>query len=208
MAAKPTIRRHWFPLLLLLFLVALGIWARLSRVEPGAPAGSAGEWTVVESCEFMPGRYHDGDSFHVLAGRKEYVFRLYFVDAPETDRRFGRAAEQAEYWGLSEEDVLGAGGEAAELARRLLEEGDVTVATKWRKTGGGSSMPRYYAVVTAGGRDLAQELVDSGLARVRGAKADLPDGTLAEDVERSLREAEARAKARGAGAWGRREGGL
>jgi hypothetical protein len=43
------------------------------------------DWTVLENCRFILNPANDGDSFHVSAGNKEYIFRLYLVDAPETE---------------------------------------------------------------------------------------------------------------------------
>jgi hypothetical protein len=43
------------------------------------------DWIVLEDCRLIPNPANDGDSFHVSAGEKEYLFRLYLVDAPETD---------------------------------------------------------------------------------------------------------------------------
>jgi endonuclease YncB( thermonuclease family) len=46
----------------------------------------------------MPHASNDGDSFRVHCPEKEFIVRLYFVDAPETNLRCpDRAREQAEY---------------------------------------------------------------------------------------------------------------
>jgi endonuclease YncB( thermonuclease family) len=42
-------------------------------------------WIILKDCRFIANPANDGDSFHVSVGDKEYLFRLYFVDAPETD---------------------------------------------------------------------------------------------------------------------------
>ena len=44
-----------------------------------------GKWVALTNCRYLPNPANDGDSFHVAAGNKKYLFRLYFVDAPETD---------------------------------------------------------------------------------------------------------------------------
>ena len=41
---------------------------------------------TLNNCQYLPNRANDGDSFHVRANGKEYIFRLYYVDAPETDK--------------------------------------------------------------------------------------------------------------------------
>lgn len=42
-------------------------------------------FTRYEGCEFVPTKYADGDSLLVRVGKDEFVFRLYCVDAPESD---------------------------------------------------------------------------------------------------------------------------
>ncbi len=49
---------------------------------------SAKEWTKLQGCTLLANPSNDGDSFHVRHDGKEYIFRLYFVDAPETETRF------------------------------------------------------------------------------------------------------------------------
>ena len=49
-------------------------------------------------------------------GEEEHVFRLYFVDAPESDNRFPeRNAEQAAYFGITPEQSVEAGREAKDF---------------------------------------------------------------------------------------------
>ena len=43
---------------------------------------------TLDNCVLVMNRFSDGDSFHVSAKGKEYIFRLYFVDAPETDAEY------------------------------------------------------------------------------------------------------------------------
>jgi len=57
------------------------------------------DWIVLKDCRLIPNPANDGDSFHVSAGEKEYLFRLYLVDAPETDEMTPRRLiEQAKYF--------------------------------------------------------------------------------------------------------------
>ena len=61
----------------------------------------------------------DADSFHVRANGKEYIFRLYFVDAPETDMSFAdRVSEQAKYFRLKPEQTITLGEHAEALHAR------------------------------------------------------------------------------------------
>jgi hypothetical protein len=58
------------------------LWA--TAIFVGAREGSK-DWIVLENCRLLPNAANDGDSFHVSVNGKDYRFRLYFVDAPETD---------------------------------------------------------------------------------------------------------------------------
>ena len=63
-------------------------WLRLFAAISAflAPTLHAGEpWVTLSDCHYVPNNSNDGDSFHVKAGEKEYIFRLYFVDAPEIE---------------------------------------------------------------------------------------------------------------------------
>ena len=71
--------------------------------------------------EFLDTAYSDGDSFRMRVGGEEHVFRLYFVDTPESDSRFPeRNAEQAAYFGITPEQSVQAGKEAREFVRKTL----------------------------------------------------------------------------------------
>ena len=62
-------------------------------------------WVTYKDCRYLPNVANDGDSFHVRAAGREYIFRLYFVDAPETDMRIpDRVAEQAKYFHVTIQD--------------------------------------------------------------------------------------------------------
>ena len=68
------------------------LWATTVAVD--AREGSK-DWIVLENCRLIVNPANDGDSFHVSVGEKEYIFRLYLVDAPETDEMNpGRLVEQ------------------------------------------------------------------------------------------------------------------
>src|SRR5439155_1807394 len=77
----------------------VALWAAV--VTLAARDGSK-QWIVLNNCRLIANAANDGDSFHVSAGEKEYIFRLYLVDAPETDEMTpGRLVEQANYFGIS-----------------------------------------------------------------------------------------------------------
>jgi hypothetical protein len=44
----------------------------------------AEEWQTLRNCRLVPNEWNDGDSFHVSHQGQEYIFRLYFADAPES----------------------------------------------------------------------------------------------------------------------------
>ena len=64
-------------------LVAVAILLTAS-VDLAARDGTK-DWVVLENCRLIRNPANDGDSFHASVGEKEYIFRLYLVDAPETD---------------------------------------------------------------------------------------------------------------------------
>ncbi len=169
-----------------------------------ASAASAGKWDKLENCRLLSEEYMDGDSFHVQHGLKDYIFRLYFVDAPETDATLkDRIADQAGYFGISKTQVKQYGRRARLFTEEQLR-GGFTVYTQWQDAQGDSGQQRFYAVVKIGSDDLASLLVEEGLARVYGASADLPDGRNINTVFDQLRQLETRAKQKKRGAWGAR----
>ena len=71
-----------------LFVIALCITAFTSLAqEPAITPKHSRHFTRYEGCEFVPTKYADGDSFKVRIGADEFVLRLYYVDAPESDER-------------------------------------------------------------------------------------------------------------------------
>ena len=141
----------------------------------------ADQWQTIKNCQLIPNPSNDGDSFHVRTDGKEFLFRLYFVDTPEseTDRDVAaRVAEQAKHFGLTEQQSIQGGIKAKEFTKRILSQ-PFTVITKWQKALGRSKLQRYYAVVMANGGkdDLAELLVKAGMARAHGLKVhDAPRG--------------------------------
>jgi endonuclease YncB( thermonuclease family) len=161
----------------------------------------AAGWRVKEDCRLVPNPANDGDSFHAKSGRSTYIFRLYFVDAPETDRLVPeRVAEQASYWGIAEDDVLRTGREAARFAEDFLKDG-FTVHTKFTDAMGRSEKDRIYGWVEARGTTLAEALVGAGLARVYGLQVAPEDGPDPDLYAMRLRRLEREAKAARRGAW-------
>src|SRR5437867_1151686 len=119
---KSTLRLIYALIALTLSAVAAG-----TRTHRSAPAQKAGteqhsrEYIKLEHVEFLRNASDDGDSFHVRAKGKEHIFRLYFVDTPETDMDFpDRVAEQANYFGITPQQAVHVGRMAADFTRKQL----------------------------------------------------------------------------------------
>ena len=144
----------------------------LALCLPGARA--AQDWQTYENCQLLPNDSNDGDSFHVRADGREYIFRLYFVDTPETANEFpARVNDQAKYFHISVPQTLQVGIEAERYTRQKLSQ-PFTVITCKQEARGQSRLPRYFAVVQVGKENLAEDLVANGLARVYGMTAHAP----------------------------------
>jgi endonuclease YncB( thermonuclease family) len=179
-----------FILLLWLFLVSL------------AENASGAEWLTLHNCHYLPNPANDGDSFHVRAGSNEYIFRLYFVDAPETDASIrDRLRDQARYFRVTTAQALQIGREAECFTRQELSR-PFTVRTCLEDARGRSHLPRYFALVEVAGADLAERLVANGLARVFGAGSETPGMKRPQLEWQKLRQLERQAKRERIGGWG------
>jgi endonuclease YncB( thermonuclease family) len=168
-----------------------------------AHTAPAKTWRVREGCTLVENPANDGDSFHVRMGRRTYIFRLLWVDAPETDDRFPeRVAEQSAYFGISTQAVFRAGREAQRFTREFLSRQPFTVYTQFADARGASEKNRYYAIIKSGDTFLMEALVANGLARIHGIQI-MPPGAPSESVMRMrLRGLETEAKRQRRGAWG------
>ncbi len=160
------------------------------------------KWFTLPGCQFMAAEHRDGDSFHLMtADQRQFIFRLYFTDAPETDTSIKeRVQEQAAHFGVTEAEILKGGEAAKKFAAAWLQRG-CTVTTRWQNAQGRSRLPRYYAQIDVGGRDLGELLVSYGWARAKGTVAILPDGKPAKEHMAKLQKLEAEAKAKRLGLW-------
>jgi competence protein ComEA len=165
-----------------------------------------GPWVSLQNCRYLLKRANDGDSFHVSVSGKEYIFRLYFVDTPETDTEFrDRVEEQAKYFGLTVAETVRL-GELAKVYTREKLSGPFVVRTCWEDAMGRSRLPRFYAIVQTNNGDLAEQLVENGLARIHGRSAS-PEGiTSARREWQKLVRLERKAKQEKVGGWGATEG--
>jgi endonuclease YncB( thermonuclease family) len=151
---------------------ALLVWSALWLAI--ADLGASGDWITLENCRIVPNPANDGDSFHVRVNEKDYVFRLYFVDAPETDAANpARLIEQAKHFEISVPQVIEVGEIAREFTRDKLAE-PFTVVTRTANAMGRSNTERFYAFVQTKDGDLGEQLVANGLARIYGRRVTPP----------------------------------
>lgn len=177
-------------------VVLLGGSCRPDR--PGTRAASA-TWVTLKDCRFDPEGFYDGDSFRVICDGERFVFRLYFVDAPELDAGFSdRVREQCRYFGVTQHELHLIAERAKEFTAERLRSG-FRVTTRWQDAMGRTK--RYAAMVEVGGEDVGELLVREGLARVKGFRAVLPDGTSAKEQIAKLKRLEREAKRERKGAW-------
>ena len=167
-----------------------------------------GPWLTLNDCRYVPNDSNDGDSFHVRCGKKSYLFRLYFVDAPETSSEFpDRVKEQAQYFGMTLPQLLQVGEAAKNFVRAQLSH-PFTVRTCKQDALGRSKMERFYAFVEVDHHDLGEELVANGLARLHGTETHPPGMTSAEVEWGKLEQLERAARMQKVGAWGLKVGRL
>lgn len=159
-------------------------------------------WIVLKDCRLIPNPANDGDSFHVSAGEKEYLFRLYLVDAPETDEMTPRRlVEQAKYFNITVPQAIEVGRAAKDFTQEKLSQ-PFTVFTHMSDALGQSRLERFYAFVETKGGDLGEQLVRNGLARSYGFKT-APPGLTSSRIEiEKLQQFEDEAKRDEIGAWG------
>jgi competence ComEA-like helix-hairpin-helix protein len=168
--------------------------------------GARGPWVTLQNCHFLSKRANDGDSFHVSVNGKEYIFRLYFVDAPETTNEFrDRVEEQAQYFGIRVDQVVKVGEMAKKYTREKLS-GPFTIRTCFQDALGRSRIGRSYAIVQTANGDLGEQLVENGLARIHGNQSS-PEGiTSARREWQKLTLLQQKAKREKVGAWGVNDG--
>ena len=108
-----------------------------------AESKSEKKWQKLENCKYLENKANDGDSFH-LECDKEYLFRLYFIDTPESEESLSeRIREQASYFSISSEESLKLGKEAASFTKKIFIGKKLTIWTKWSDALGRSKMQRF-----------------------------------------------------------------
>src|SRR5205823_10185971 len=177
-----------------------------AQVDVGARESK--DWVVLENCRLISNPANDGDSFHASAGAREYIFRLFMVDAPETDAMTpGRLVEQAKYFTITVPQAIEVGEAAKEFTREKLSQ-PFTVFTHMSDAMGRSRLERFYAFVQTKDGDLGEQLVRNGLARNYGFKA-VPPGLRNSRLElEKLQQFENQARQERIGGWGANVGRL
>jgi len=180
----------------------IGIALLWTAAVNGYARDGSKEWIVLKNCQLIPNPANDGDSFHVSAGPNEYLFRLYFVDAPETDEMTPRRlVDQAKYFAITVPQAIEVGRAAKEFTRQKLS-GAFTVFTHMSDAMGQSRLERFYAFVQTSEGDLGEQLVRNGLARNYGFKA-VPPGLKNSRLEiQKLQQFEDEARQEKIGGWG------
>ena len=169
---------------------------------------SADDWQTLYDCTLIPSQQNQGDSFHCDCGGKEYVFRLYSIDAPEINDQFeNRVSDQAKYFGIAEDQAIEVGKQAKEFAEAFLGTNTFVVITRGQSAGSESKIRRSYAFINVNGDDLSLKLVENGLARIYGITVTPTqmDKSFYEEVLVSL---ERQAKKNRLGAWALNTGGI
>jgi len=179
------------------FLVVFGL-LELAIVDLSA----RGNWVVLENCRLILNPANDGDSFHASAGDKEYIFRLYLVDAPEIEgTNPARLIEQAKYFEITVPQAIEVGEAAKAFTREKLSEPFV-VFTRNSDAMGRSKIERFYAFVQTKEGDLGEQLVRNGLARVHGTKVTPPGSSSSQAEVQKLQRFEDEAHQDQIGGWG------
>ena len=182
-------------------LVAIVCSAIYSSAIDRVDARGKEDWVTLDSCQLVPNKANDGDSFHIRANGIEYLVRLYFVDAPETANLGpARLIEQAEYFGVSVPEAIEIGRDAKKFVDAKLSE-PFTVVTRLAEGLGRSKIQRVYALVRTKDGDLGEQLITNGLARIHGVHPAMPDGSSGADEIQKLDQLEQQAKQRKLGGW-------
>lgn len=218
MASRRRKSSGWVAVLLIIAAIVLWFFEAIppgpTPIPPDGPPSSANpdRYETHENCALVEDRSNDGDSFRViLPGGRSEIFRLYFVDSPESAFKtyaggrdnHGRIADQARDLGaINSRQAVSLGREAKNFSLATLSASPFTLFTEWDspfKDG------RYHAFILLNQnpqpRFLHELLVEKGLARIHTKGAPLPGGTSISAQKARLLELERSAKAARLGAW-------
>ncbi len=224
--SKPPLRSSLFPILLIGAATLLWLYESVRQLpapaeaptpaagsrEPPAAGETTGPYETFRNCTLLEHRSNDGDSFLILLpnGRKK-IFRLYFVDAPESDFRTYRGGknnhrpihEQATaLGGITPRQSVKIGKEAKSFTLNLLKTSRFTLHTVWHSPFKDGRYQAFLEIPQEGRLRLLHELlVENGLARIYTRGAELPDGTSVPAQRARLVKLEKSAKTANQGAW-------
>ncbi len=206
----------------LLIIVAVVVWLLDDR-KPGTAetAGDeavsgrtiTGDYEVFRDCRLEEARGNDGDSFLVrLPDGRKALFRLYFVDTPESafkryssgETNYRRISDQArQMGGITPEQAVEVGQQAKKFTLGLLGRAPFVIHTRWDSPFNDDRYHAFVEVAKDGGSVWLHELlIENGLARIKTKPAELPDGTPAARQKERLAELQRDAKDARQGAWG------
>ena len=183
-------------------------------IAPQKVAG--GEMQTFKGCSLVVTDWADGDSFLVkFPDGVERTLRLYGADCIEwhvtdtSDAR--RLRSQRRYFGISNygggsqtsiSAAKGFGEKAALAVRQAVDGQKFSVTTAFADARGDGRYKRIYGFVTlADGRDLAEMLVGSGLARAFGVYREIPGVQTSDEYRERLNDLELRAAKMASGVW-------
>lgn len=158
------------------------------------------QWKTLKDCKLVDHPNNDGDSFRARHKGKDYVFRLYLVDCPETKYDFTeRILKQMEHFSTTHAKVIQIGEISKEFVKSFLKK-PFTVYTKGENALGSGEFPRMYAFVKGSNKkDLGETLLQQGLARSFGK---LPSGPKIDPkIKARYDSLEKEAKKKNLGAW-------
>jgi DNA uptake protein ComE-like DNA-binding protein len=167
-----------------------------------------GNLETFPNCTLVSSEWADGDSFPVrFPDGKERTIRLYGADCMEMhlqgdDSNARRLRDQRRYFGIADIQLARQLGiDAKNTVQQWLQK-PFTVHTAFADGRGDNRFQRVYAFVTLhDGRDLAEALVSTGLARAFGVTRLRPDSTRADEWAEQLKDLELTAARKSLGAW-------
>ncbi|MBB5038375.1 thermonuclease family protein [Prosthecobacter dejongeii] len=146
--------------------------------EGGSPKGKEDKFLIFPRATLVESRANEADTLRIRIGNEEHIFVLYFIDALEASMNHPqRVAEQARYFGRTNEKVItSTGAEAAAYVAELLKTRPFEVITRWERV---PNTLRYYALIRFLREDgqrvyLMDLLLRKGYARLDGVDTPLP----------------------------------
>jgi hypothetical protein len=183
--------------------------ARPATEGPAQKSAPKADFEVFPKAQLVESKNNEADTLRIKPSptAEEAVFRLYFVDAPETTLSSPQTVqEQARYFDASQENVLKVGVEAAAYVTELLKTRPFMLYTRWEPV---PDRTRYYGMIKVSLKPgeythLADILMKRGYGRLHGLTCELPDGVQGiNDYGRYLLDLGKKAREDKIGIWGR-----